>query len=341
MILRLSVLDTADSSRQDVEIIAEPGSSVASLLSALPFKVGNRACSVDGAALLPGDTIGESPVVTGATVTIGSPPSARQGSWRQAGGSRPVGTFRCVSGPDAGLSADLGPGEHLIGRDPGASIRLFDSEISRRHAKLIVLADGRAAISDLGSSNGTAINGTRLAADRPAPLTMDTDVLELAGGQFEWLPNVSARPMFTRSRDGRLDFDRAFAPAPTISPTTVKTANCPTCTRTGCSCPSPRKTYAAKTCRRASAKPCHPSCPAGPSTPPPDCTLTFATPAAPNPCTFQQSTRARCRKSSAPCRYASPSTNWPRREPGSPSVSAARTWSPSGSTYSNLGRISC
>ena len=47
----------------------------------------------------------------------------------------------------------------LIGRDENASMVLSDSGVSRRHAELIH-EDGVYAIRDLGSTNGTLVNGT-------------------------------------------------------------------------------------------------------------------------------------------------------------------------------------
>lgn len=53
----------------------------------------------------------------------------------------------------------------MIGRDSeGAGIVLYDQAISRRHAKL-AFKDGRWAIRDTGSSNGTFVNEKRLAGE--------------------------------------------------------------------------------------------------------------------------------------------------------------------------------
>jgi len=48
----------------------------------------------------------------------------------------------------------LGPGEHVIGRDPDVQIRLDASTVSRRHARLLVASD-RVVLEDSGSKNGT------------------------------------------------------------------------------------------------------------------------------------------------------------------------------------------
>jgi DNA-binding winged helix-turn-helix (wHTH) protein len=45
-------------------------------------------------------------------------------------------------------------GEHVIGRDPSADVRLEASTVSRHHAKIVVTADS-AVLEDFGSKNGT------------------------------------------------------------------------------------------------------------------------------------------------------------------------------------------
>ena len=48
----------------------------------------------------------------------------------------------------------LQPGEHVVGRDPDVEVRLDAATVSRRHARLVVTADG-AVLEDFGSKNGT------------------------------------------------------------------------------------------------------------------------------------------------------------------------------------------
>jgi DNA-binding winged helix-turn-helix (wHTH) protein len=48
----------------------------------------------------------------------------------------------------------LHPGEHVVGRDADADVRLDASTVSRRHARLVVTADGT-VLEDFGSKNGT------------------------------------------------------------------------------------------------------------------------------------------------------------------------------------------
>lgn len=49
-----------------------------------------------------------------------------------------------------------------IGRDASNTIVLNDKMVSRKHAQLLIGSDGRVLIKDLGSSNGTFVNGNKI-----------------------------------------------------------------------------------------------------------------------------------------------------------------------------------
>jgi Zn-dependent protease with chaperone function len=51
---------------------------------------------------------------------------------------------------------------YSIGRSPSNNIILEDSMVSRQHAQLIVSDNGQIIIKDLGSSNGTFVNGNKI-----------------------------------------------------------------------------------------------------------------------------------------------------------------------------------
>ncbi len=75
------------------------------------------------------------------------------------GGAAPGGILRLVW---AGRTIPLIAGANLIGRDPDALVWVDSSEVSRRHAQVVV-SDGCATLEDLGSKNGTFLNDRRLA----------------------------------------------------------------------------------------------------------------------------------------------------------------------------------
>ncbi len=57
-----------------------------------------------------------------------------------------------------GHAFPLASGENVIGRDPDAAVFVDDATVSRRHARLTVRG-AEAVLEDLGSKNGTTVNG--------------------------------------------------------------------------------------------------------------------------------------------------------------------------------------
>ncbi len=69
-----------------------------------------------------------------------------------------------AGGHDLGRLIAVGP-QITIGRAVGSEITLTDQGVSRRHAKLRAADDTRVFVSDLGSSNGTFVNGSRITGE--------------------------------------------------------------------------------------------------------------------------------------------------------------------------------
>ena len=69
------------------------------------------------------------------------------------------------SGPTPGAAFMLEGDQITIGRDSANAITINDAEISRRHARL-TYQGGKYILEDLGSTNGTFVNGQRLAGPR-------------------------------------------------------------------------------------------------------------------------------------------------------------------------------
>ncbi|MEE2781698.1 MAG: ATP-binding protein [Planctomycetota bacterium] len=72
-------------------------------------------------------------------------------------------SFFVIQGRDRGTRFELEKPVLSIGRDVRNDIRLQDTEISRRHAEIRRTDDGF-AVHDLGSSNGTFVNGSAISA---------------------------------------------------------------------------------------------------------------------------------------------------------------------------------
>src|SRR5262245_44955337 len=79
----------------------------------------------------------------------------------QTGGSPPACWL--VRGP---RRIPLADGGTILGRDPGAAIFLDDRSVSRRHARILIGADG-VTLEDLGSKNGTQVQGVKVAVRVP------------------------------------------------------------------------------------------------------------------------------------------------------------------------------
>jgi two-component system cell cycle response regulator len=66
--------------------------------------------------------------------------------------------FIVLAGESLGQMFRVGQPEVVMGRAADAGIRLQDDGVSRRHAR-IVMTEGEVCIEDLGSANGTLLNG--------------------------------------------------------------------------------------------------------------------------------------------------------------------------------------
>jgi pSer/pThr/pTyr-binding forkhead associated (FHA) protein len=110
-------------------------------------------------------------------------------------------TLEIVEGPGSGQQIELtGPIE--IGRDQSAGLVLEDDLVSRKHVR-VTPAEGGAVAEDLGSSNGTFVNGEEIhAPTRLTPgdhLLVGVTVVELRSAA-----QVAASPTAVRPRPAAL-----------------------------------------------------------------------------------------------------------------------------------------
>jgi pSer/pThr/pTyr-binding forkhead associated (FHA) protein len=70
-----------------------------------------------------------------------------------------------ASGKNQGKEIPLPGKQFLIGRGEGCQLRPASERISRKHCAILV-AEGRVIARDLGSTNGTTVNGTRITGDQ-------------------------------------------------------------------------------------------------------------------------------------------------------------------------------
>jgi len=76
-----------------------------------------------------------------------------------------------LQGGTVGRTYRLGPGRLIVGRAADCDVVIDDDGVSRRHGLLVVTTDSEVTIEDLGSTNGTMVDG------------QPCDVLTLNGGE--------------------------------------------------------------------------------------------------------------------------------------------------------------
>ncbi len=173
--------------RVEVIVEAESGARLADLLDALaaqePARVevgadGRRssdvAVRVRGVRVPASALLGHPPLLDGAVLDLGpgdggADPQAVIASATPARSASALVHLHVVAGPDTGRIHPLGPGRHTLGRGAEASLPIADPSLSREHARLEV--SGRViTVADLGSTNGTRIDGAAVGA-MPVALT--------------------------------------------------------------------------------------------------------------------------------------------------------------------------
>ncbi|MFI2718935.1 FHA domain-containing protein [Streptomyces collinus] len=210
MQIRLTVVDPLGPSapapgrapRSDVLVTAPAGTALAAVASALVQLVSGG----DGSGtpvLYAGEqrldaqrcTLGEPPLTDGAVLSVGAPGEPEPHPELDGAPAQ----LQVVAGPDAGGVHLLHGGEIRIGRSADADVPLDDPDVSRLHCAVTVSADGRVAVADLDSTNGTTVNGARVGA-RVVPfapgalLRIGESALRLApaggpGGRVETTPD--------------------------------------------------------------------------------------------------------------------------------------------------------
>jgi predicted component of type VI protein secretion system len=95
--------------------------------------------------------------------------------------------LRVLSGPHAGETIPVRRGKLLIGREEDCHLRPESEFVSRHHCVLLV-DDYTLRIRDLGSKNGTFVNGRRLGSGETILLHDDTISIGEMIGQIDLAP---------------------------------------------------------------------------------------------------------------------------------------------------------
>ncbi|MBW3646899.1 MAG: FHA domain-containing protein [Actinobacteria bacterium] len=201
MELGLGLSVPATGARADVVVRARDGACLAEVAPVLLTKVlpagRTGQLSVGGVPLRPETLLGAPPLVQGALLLVDAPPEPPLPDGLPA--------LLVVGGPDAGAVHALTGGPVVVGRGPDARMRLDDEQVSREHCRLD-LRDGAATVVDLGSANGTGIDGSpvgpgAVALPEGAVLRIGSSSLVLTG------PAEPAAPL-SPTGDGRLAYHR-------------------------------------------------------------------------------------------------------------------------------------
>ncbi|MFI1000846.1 FHA domain-containing protein [Streptomyces galbus] len=154
---------------RDVLVTAPAGTALAAVASALATAVSGETSAPGGAVVLYAGverldvqrcTLGEPPLVDGAVLSLGAPADPEPHPEVADAPAR----LDVVAGPDAGGVHLLHGGQVRVGRSADADVPLDDPDVSRLHCAVTLAADGRVTVADLGSTNGTTLDGTRVPA---------------------------------------------------------------------------------------------------------------------------------------------------------------------------------
>ncbi|MEU9377681.1 FHA domain-containing protein [Streptomyces sp. NPDC048255] len=179
----------------DVLVTAPAGTALAAVASGLAATVGGP--DTGGTVVLYAGAerldlqrrvLGEPPLVDGAVLALHGPvpdvlPEESLGAPQ----------LHVVAGPDAGGVHLLHSGQIRVGRSADADVPLDDPDVSRLHCAVTVMGDGRVAVADLDSTNGTTLDGVPVG---PQPVALPPGALLRVGeSTLRLTPVGSAAPL--------------------------------------------------------------------------------------------------------------------------------------------------
>jgi S-DNA-T family DNA segregation ATPase FtsK/SpoIIIE len=216
-------LRLADGGEQDVEIEGAATATAGEIAAALAFHVGRPArqglhCLRLG-PLPDGLALQRSGLRDGDVVALG--PLPRAAADTRSGTGAPVAELVVVGGPAAGRRVGLTVGAHTVGRDAGVDVTIDDPSMSGHHLELQIAPQGAAVIVDVGSSNGTAVDGVGLAAGEPRPLGPEEHV-EAGRSLLAIRPWRSPDPTVLGARRDVMAFNRPPRVARPYAPPTLR-----------------------------------------------------------------------------------------------------------------------
>ncbi|MFL6162780.1 MAG: FtsK/SpoIIIE domain-containing protein [Jatrophihabitantaceae bacterium] len=133
---------------------AVPMAEIKGLLASVLHIDTTRSIHSHGRLLTDRMRLGDSGLRSGCLLSTGNPQHRREPT-------RSVLILKVIAGPDSGQVIPLHRGQQVIGRSAHSDIVLHDPDLSRRHLRLLVGMHTVVA-EDLGSANGTYLDGERL-----------------------------------------------------------------------------------------------------------------------------------------------------------------------------------
>ncbi|MGW1620876.1 FtsK/SpoIIIE domain-containing protein [Streptomyces sp. NPDC002172] len=183
--------------------LGRPDALVEDLMAAVGLPGGG--VDIDGRVVPPQTVLSESGLVHGSRV---SPSGGHTPAL-----FKPVAVLRLVGGLEAGCGVALAMGRTVVGRGAEADVRVVATGVSRLHSAFDVLPDGQVTVTDLGSVNGTDVNGIRIHhAVRVAPddlVSLGGEVLVRVLPPDQLGPVQRVHPVREAGPGGTLPFNRA------------------------------------------------------------------------------------------------------------------------------------
>lgn len=131
-------------------------------------------------------------------------------------------------GPFPNKNYPLTEDHTVIGRATSCTIHIPDPEISRQHVRIVAQGANMYAVEDLGSTNGTFVNGRRIASLTPLNPNDTVDLGEALQFVFEPIAEeISATPdiitpdtgVYEEAEEEAAAIDLSAPPPPDLSPT--------------------------------------------------------------------------------------------------------------------------
>lgn len=135
-----------------------------------------------------------------------------------------IARIRIIGGPHSGRTIALSGKQFLIGRDAGCDLKL-DCEYASRHHCLLLIDDLTIRLRDLGSKNGTYVNGRRASSKEETLAPSDTIaigttifVVEVATGTETRTAEAAATGLFDTNTVDNVPGATPQPPAPRQPP---------------------------------------------------------------------------------------------------------------------------